>query len=123
MDEREKYLEYQEGKRQAEASGINALTRDIELTTQSMSHGVKDALDRGVDDLDRDISTSADKIAKDVKDTGVGIKDEIKQDVGIGNAKSTRFDEAASGKGLTDNIKEPDKDEEIYTSRKRARYQ
>lgn len=123
MDEREKYLEYQEGKRQAEASGINALTRDMELTAQSVSRGAKDALDRSVDDLDRDISDGANKIGKDIKDTGVGIKDEVKQDVGIGNAQSTRFDAAASGKGLTDNIKEPDKDDEIYVSRKRARYQ
>lgn len=123
MDAREKYLEYQEGKKQAEASGINALTRDMGLTAQSVAKDTKAALDRGVDDVDDSISASFDQLSKDVKDAGKGIKDEVKQDVGIGNAKSTRFDEAASGKGLTDNIKEPDKDEEIYMSRKRARYQ
>lgn len=123
MDEREKYLEYQEGKKQAEASGINALTRDMGLTAQSVARDAKAALDRGVDELDEDFSLTADQLHKDVKDAGTGIKNEIKQDTGLGNARSTRFDEAASGKGLTDNIKEPDKDEDIYVSRKRARYQ
>lgn len=123
MDERELYREYQEGKKQAEASGIDAVMRDMELTGKTAANEFKDALDRGVDDVDDSISASFDQLSKNVKDAGKGIKNEVKQDVGIGNAKSTRFDEAASGKGLTDNIKEPDKDEEIYMSRKRARYQ
>lgn len=123
MDEREKYLQYQEGKKQAEASGINALTRDMGLTAQSVARDAKAALDRGVDDIDDDFSMAADQLHKDAKDAGTGIKNEIKQDTGLGNARSTRFDEAASGKGLTDNIKEPEKDDDFYVSRKRARYQ
>lgn len=122
MDEQELYREYQEGKKQAEASGLDALMRDMELTGKTAANGFKDALDRSVDDLDRDIGAGIDKIGEDIKNAGTGVKDEIKQDVGIGNARSTRFDAAASGKGLTDNIKPPEKDDEIYVSRKRARY-
>ena len=123
MNEQEKYLEYQKGKEQAEASGINALMRDVELTSEKAVEGVKDTGDRVVDDVDDDVSGIFDKVGKDTKDTAADIKNSIKQDTGIGNAKSSRFDDAAAGKGLTDNIKEPEKDEDIYVSRKRARYQ
>lgn len=123
MDEQEKYLEYQKGKEQAEASGINALMRDIEITNEKAVEGVKDVGDRMVDEVDDDVSEAFDKVGKDTKDTVKDVKNSIKQDVGIGNAKSSRFDDAAAGKGLTDNIKEPEKDDDIYVSRKRARYQ
>ena len=123
MDEQEKYLEYQKGKEQAEASGINALIRDIEITNEKAVEGVKDTGDRIVDEVDDDVSEAFDKVGKDTKDTVKDVKNSIKQDVGIGNAKSSRFDDAAAGKGLTDNIKEPEKDDDIYVSRKRARYQ
>lgn len=125
MNEQEKYLEYQKGKEQAEASGINALVRDVELTSEKAVEGVKDTGDRMVDEVDDDVSNAFDKVGKDTKDTVKDVKDSVKQDIGIGNAKSSRFDTAASGKGLTDNIKESgsEKDDEIYVSRKRARYQ
>lgn len=123
MDEQEKYLEYQKGKEQAEASGINALMRDVEITSEKAVEGVKDTGDRMVDEVDDDVSEAFDKVGKDTKDTVKDVKDSIKHDVGIGNAKSSRFDDAAAGKGLTDNIKEPEKDDDIYVSRKRARYQ
>lgn len=123
MDEREKYLEYQKGKEQAEASGINALMRDVELTGEKVANGAKDAGDRMVDEVDDDITGAAHKLQKDTNTVVKDVKDNVKQDLGIGNAKSSRFDDAAAGKGLTDNIKEPEKDDEIYVSRKRQRYQ
>lgn len=123
MDEQEKYLEYQKGKEQAEASGINALLRDVEITSEKTVEGAKDAGDMMVDEVDDDVSTTFDKVGKDTKDTVQDVKNSVKQDVGIGNAKSSRFDKAASGEGLTDNIKEPEKDDDIYVSRKRQRYQ
>lgn len=123
MDEQEKYLEYQKGKEQAEASGINALLRDVEITSEKTVKGAKDAGDMMVDEVDDDVSTTFDKVGKDTKDTVQDVKNSVKQDVGIGNAKSSRFDKAASGEGLTDNIKEPEKDDDIYVSRKRQRYQ
>lgn len=127
MDEREKYLEYQKGKEQAEASGINALMRDVELTGEKVANGAKDVGDRAVDEVDDDVTAAVNKFSKDTKDTVQDVKNSAKNDLGIGNAKSTpkssRFDDAAAGKGLTDNIKEPEKDDEIYVSRKRQRYQ
>lgn len=123
MDEQEKYLEYQKGKEQAEASGINALLRDVEITSEKTVEGAKDAGDMMVDEVDDDVSATFDKVGKDTKDTVQDVKNSVKQDVGIGNAKSSRFDKAASGEGLTDNIKEPEKDDDIYVSRKRQRYQ
>lgn len=123
MDEREKYLEYQKGKEQAEASGINALMRDVELTSEKVANGAKDAGDRMVDEVDDDITGATHKLQKDTNTVVKDVKDNVKQDIGIGNAKSSRFDDAAAGKGLTDNIKEPEKDDEIYVSRKRQRYQ
>ena len=123
MDEQEKYLEYQKGKEQAEASGINALMRDVEITGEKAVEGAKDAGDRVVDTVDDDVTEAFDKVGKDAKDTVADVKDSVKQDIGIGNAKSSRFDKAASGEGLTDNIKEPEKDDDFYMSRKRARYQ
>jgi len=127
MDEQEKYLEYQKGKEQAEASGINALMRDVELTGEKVANGAKDAGDRVVDEVDDDITAAADKLGKDTKNTVQDVKNSVKNDLGVGNSKSvpnsSRFDDAAAGKGLTDNIKEPEKDDEIYVSRKRQRYQ
>lgn len=123
MDEQEKYLEYQKGKEQAEASGINALMRDVEITGEKAVEGAKDAGDRVVDTVDDDVTEAFDKVGKDAKDTVADVKNSVKQDIGIGNAKSSRFDKAASGEGLTDNIKEPEKDDDFYVSRKRARYQ
>ncbi len=122
-DEREKYLAYEKGKEQAEASGLNALMRDVEITAGDMADDVKETVDKGVDEVDKDMTGAAKKVERDAESAADDVKTELKNDIGIGNAKGSRFDEAASGKGLTDNIKEPDKDEEVYVSRKRARYQ
>lgn len=122
-DEREAYLAYEKGKEQAEASGLDALLRDVKITAGDAVDDVKDTVDGGVDEVDKDLTGAAKTVERDVESTTDDIKNELKADVGIGNSKASRFDEAASGKGLTDNIKEPDKDEEVYVSRKRARYQ
>ena len=123
MDEQEMYLAYQKGKEQAEASGINALIRDVEITSEKAVKGAKDAGDNVVDNVDNDVTEVFDKVGKDAKNTVTDVKDSVKQDVGIGHARSSRFDKAASGEGLTDNIKEHEKDDDIYISSKRARYQ
>lgn len=134
MDAQEKYLEYEKGKKQANATGLDALLRDVDITAEKTAQGAKNALDDGVDSLDDNVTTVAKRGEKDVKDTAgkvendakqaVGdVKDNIKQDLGVGSGRSSRFDAAASGKDLTENIKEPDKDDEVYVSRKAARYQ
>ena len=92
-------------------SGIQALTQDTEYTTR-----------RIVNDIDDSATQFAEDVEKDTKETATDIKNDIKQDVlGINPSKSSRFDSAASGKDLTDNIKEPDKSEPPMPG-KRNRY-
>ena len=120
MNEQEFYRKYQEGKKQSEASGIDALIRDVELTGEGAVEEAKYAVDKTVDEVDDDVTEMFEKARKDVDDSVKGVKNEIKQDVGIGNADKSRYDKADE---LVENIKEPEKDEEMYISRKRARYQ
>lgn len=120
MDEQEVYKTYQEGKKQAEASGIDALTRDIGRTGKNIAGDAKYAVDKTVDTVDDDVTEIVKKTGKDIDNTATGIKNEVKQDIGIGNAdKGSRYD---AGAELADKVKESEKDEDVYVSRKRARY-
>ena len=120
MDEQEKYKEYQKGKEQSEATGINAIMRDVEITREYAERDVKNTGDKIVDNVDNDVTEVVEKTAKDVGNTAKDVKNNVKHDLGIGNAKASRFDEGAS---LADNNKEPEKEDDMYVSRKRARYQ
>lgn len=111
--------------KKAEATGLDKLKVDIESTGEKVTGGVKEAADNAVNEVDKDVSGAVKTAGKEVSDTIDKAKDEVKNDLGVGttgNNKASRFDEAASGK-MTENIKEPEKDEEIYMSRKMQRYQ
>lgn len=120
MNEQEVYQKYQEGKKQAEASGIDALTRDIGKTGKLVADDAKYAVDKTVDNVDDDVTEIVEKTRDDVDAAAKGIKNEVKQDIGIGNAKSSRFDNVDD---LTANIKSPENNDDFYVSRKMARYQ
>lgn len=90
MNERELYEAAEEGKRRANASGIDALKRDLGDVVQGAGKGVADTL-------------------QDVK------KDIVKEDK---PSKASRFDNADK---LTENIREPEQDKDIYMSRKMRR--
>lgn len=119
-DKREMYEAVEQAKKDANASGIDALTRDVRRTSAAAVEGAKEAGDMIVNDIDDDLTEGAEKLQKDANDTVKSVKNSAKQDLGIGTRDPRRFDKADE---LAKNIKEPDKDEEIYTSRKRARYQ
>ena len=103
-------------------SGIQALAQDTEYTTSRIVNDIDDSATQFAEDVEKDTKFVAGKIEKDTKETATDIKNDINQDVlGINPSKSSRFDSAASGKDLTDNIKEPDKSEPPMPG-KRNRY-
>lgn len=120
-EKQEVYDAVEQQKKDANASGIDALTRDLRKTGESTVAGAKEAVDMGINDIDDDITAGVEKLQKDINDTGKGIKNELKQDLGVGTTdkRTSRFDKAAE---LTENIKEPEKDDDIYVSRKRQKY-
>ena len=119
-DKQEVYEAYEQAKKDANASGIDALTRDVRKTGEGAVNGVKEAGDMAVNDIDDDITAGAEKLQKDANDAVKGVKNEAKRDLGVGTRDPRRFDSADK---LTENIKQPEKDDDFYVSRKRARYQ
>lgn len=107
-------------KKDENASGIDALTRDIRKTGENIGAGAKEATDMAVNDIDDSLTEGAQKIQKDVNDSVTLAKNDAKKDLGIGTTdKRDRF---ANADKLTENIKSPEKDDEIYMSRKQKRY-
>lgn len=107
-------------KKDENASGIDALTRDIRKTGENIGAGAKEAADMAVNDVDDALTEGVEKIQKDVNDSVKSVKNGAKKDLGIGTTdKRERF---ANADKLTENIKEPEKDEEMYMSRKQRRY-
>ena len=119
-DKQEVYEAYEQAKKDANASGIDALTRDIRKTGEGAVNGVKEAGDMAINDIDDDLTAGAEKLQKDANDAVKNVKNGVKQDLGVGTRDPRRFDGVDK---LTENIKQPEKDDDIYVSRKRARYQ
>lgn len=119
-EKQEVYEAVEQTKKDSNASGIDALTRDVRKTGEGAVEGVKEAGDMVVNDVDDDLTEGAEKIQKDINDTAKNAKNNVKQDLGVGTRDPRRFDKAEE---MAANIKESDKDEDFYVSRKRARYQ
>lgn len=115
-ERQEVYEAYEHAKKDANATGIDALTRDVRRTGESAVEGAKQAGDMAVNDIDDELTAGAQKIQKDANDA----VQNVKKETGVGTRDPRRFDSAEK---LTENIKAPEKDDDIYVSRKRARYQ
>lgn len=102
-------------------SGIGALTQDLGYTTSHVINDVDDSVTQVVENVEDDVKKVSSKLETDVKNTMGSAKDSVKETLGVNLSKSSRFDDAASGKGLTDNIKEPDTSEP-YMPGRRNRY-
>lgn len=116
----EMYEAVEQAKKDANASGIDALTRDVRKTAEGTVAGAKEAGDKMVNDVDDEFTASVEKLQKDTNGVIKDTKNNVKQNLGVGTKDPSRY---AKADKLTENIKEASKDEEIYMSRKRARYQ
>lgn len=119
-ERQEVYEAYEHAKKDANATGIDALTRDVRRTGESAVEGAKQAGDMAVNDIDDELTAGAQKIQKGANDAVQNVKNDVKKETGVGTRDPRRFDSAEK---LTENIKAPEKDDNIYVSRKRARYQ
>lgn len=132
-DEKQKLREaVEQAKADNEASGINALMRDVRLSSEQMESEAKAAGSKFASDLETEVESGAQKLKQDARDTFDNAKASFKQSVGETVQDVRRvssgvrsLDRFAKADKLVEKIKEPEAeaDDELYVPRKRARYQ
>lgn len=132
-DEKQKLREaVEQAKADNEASGINALMRDVRLSSEQMESEAKAAGSKFARDLETEAENGAQKLKQDARDTFDNAKASFKQSVGETVQDVRRvsggvcnLDRFAKADKLIEKIKEPEAeaDDELYVPRKRARYQ